>query len=91
MIDGTEKMEKDEKEGCGYSSGIRMRNTNEEEDDKERTKKRARTDNNKLTRNSGEECKCGGKKDHKRISFLKCPWKGQSQEEEGGSKLYAEA
>ncbi len=80
MIDGCQKIEKDEKEGCGYSSGIRMRNTNEEEDDKERTKNRARTDNNKLTRKSGEECKCGGK-DHKRISSSKCPWKGQSREE----------
>jgi hypothetical protein len=37
-------------------------------------------DNKKLTRTSSEESNCGGK-DHKHISLLKCPWKGQSQEE----------
>jgi hypothetical protein len=82
MKEGTAKLEKDSKEGRGYSSGCRLRE--EDEDNNEPVsegcpaKKRARTDN-KLTRTSGEECKCGGK-DHKRISSMKCPWKGQSKE-----------
>jgi hypothetical protein len=79
MTDECKNMEKDEKEGHGNSTGICMRNNNEEEDDEPRTRKRARKDNNKLTRNSGEESECGGK-DHKRISSSKCPWKGQGQE-----------
>jgi hypothetical protein len=79
MIEGCQKMEMDEKEGRGYSTGVRMRD-DEEEDGESRTTKRARKDNNTLTRSSGEECKCGGK-DHKRISSSKCPWKGQSREE----------
>jgi hypothetical protein len=78
MIEGTEKMEKDEKEGRGYSLAICMQD-NEEEDVQPRAKRARTQQQDRLTWISGEECKCGGK-DHKRISSSKCPWKGQSQE-----------
>jgi hypothetical protein len=85
MIKGTEKMEKDLKDGRWYSSGCCLckEDGNNEQESKDCSAKRARTqqqDNNTLTRTSGEEYKCGGK-DHTCISSLKCPWKGQSQQE----------
>jgi hypothetical protein len=77
MIEGSRKLEEDAKAGMAYSSGIRMRDDDGENEESEGPrKKKARTkDGNKLTRNSSDECKCGGK-DHKRTSSLKCPWKG---------------
>jgi hypothetical protein len=85
MIEGTKKMELDAKEGRGYSSGIRMRDENKDRqsEEKKRKKKRARTEtanDNQLTRTTRTECKCGGS-DHKRITSLRCPWRGLSKVE----------
>jgi hypothetical protein len=85
MIEGTRKMELDAKEGRGYSSGIRMRDESKDgqSEEKKRKKKRARTEttnDNQLTRTTRTECKCGGS-DHKRITSLRCPWRGLSKVE----------
>ena len=85
MIEGTKKVELDAKEGRGYSSGIRMRDENKDgqSEEKKRKKKRARTEpanDNQLTRTTRTECKCGGS-DHKRITSLRCPWRGLSKVE----------
>ncbi len=85
MIEGTKKMELDAKEGRGYSSGIRMHDENKDgqSEEKKRKKKRARTEtanDNQLTRTTRTECKCGGS-DHKRITSLRCPWRGLSKVE----------
>ncbi len=56
---------------------------NEDREEKKRKKKTARTgetSNNPLTRRTANECKCGGD-DHKRISSLRCPWRGLSRVE----------
>jgi hypothetical protein len=85
MIEGTAKMEKDAKEGRGYSSGVRMRDDtkNEDSEERKRNKKKARTakqNNNTLTGQAGKECKCGGD-DHQRVSSVNCPWKGLTKVE----------
>jgi hypothetical protein len=58
-----------------------MRGENEETEESERPKKKrakgTHDNNNKPTRKSKEECKCGGK-DHKRPTSSKCPWQGLS-------------
>jgi hypothetical protein len=84
MVEGTKKLKEDALDGMEYSSGLRMREENDETEESERPKKkRARgshDNNNKPTRNSKEECKFGGR-DHKRPTSSKCPWQGLSQVE----------
>jgi hypothetical protein len=84
MVEGTKKLEEDVLDGREYSSGLHMHEENDEtEESEEPKKKRARgthDNNNKPTRNSSEECKCGGR-DHKRISLSKCPLRGLLQVE----------
>jgi hypothetical protein len=83
MATGAKKLEDDAKEGRAYSSGMRMRDENgvEGEGSETRPIKRARTtNNNKLTRTSGDGCKCGAK-DHKRTSSSQCPWYGMPRKE----------
>ena len=70
MIEGTAKMEKEAKEGMGYSSRIRMRKENKDGNSEEakRTKKKQRTDKQgnyvHTSRATKSECKCGSA-DHK--------------------------
>jgi hypothetical protein len=55
MVKGIDKMEKDMKDGRGYSSGICLCDDDGNEEGEEPTSKRARrSDNNKLTRKSSD-------------------------------------
>jgi hypothetical protein len=79
-VEGTKKLKEDALEGMEYSSGLRLRGENDEtEEESERPKKKrakgTHDNNNKPTRKSKEECKCGGK-DHKHPPSFKCPWQG---------------
>jgi hypothetical protein len=78
MVEGTKKLKEDAEEGMEYSSGLRLQKENDEteEESEQPKKKRAKgthDNNNKPTRKSKEECKCGGK-DHKHTTSSKCPW-----------------
>jgi hypothetical protein len=78
MIEGSKKLEEDAKAGMAYSSGIRMRDGDDEEGEEPKKKRARKQGNNKLTRKCSDECKCGGR-DHQRTSSSKCPWKGLSK------------
>jgi hypothetical protein len=79
MVEGTDKLVLDAKEGRGYSSGIRLRETDEDEEGEGSTTIRAKKAKmSRLTRKVKDECRCGGK-DHQRTSSSKCPWKNLGQ------------
>ena len=80
MIKVSKKLEEDAKAGMAYSSGIRIRmgDGNDEEGEEPKKKRARKQGNNKLTRKCSDECKCGGR-DHQRTSSSKCPWKGLSK------------
>jgi hypothetical protein len=81
---GTKKMEDDEKQGRGYTSGICMRGEGETEADCELQKpkrKKAKLNNGRaLTSTQRPQCKCGAG-DHQRVNSKNCPWRGLSKKD----------